>query len=74
MRVGDLSTGVAKLRDAIETLEASWNDTAYHWQDANSRRVEEEYLQNIIMSVKLAIESTQKMNDLLARAHRECSE
>ncbi|MEX0725635.1 MAG: hypothetical protein WD065_05170 [Planctomycetaceae bacterium] len=74
MRVGDLSTGVARLREAIETLESSWNDTAFHWQDANSRRIEEEYLQNIIMSVKLAIESTQKMNDLLARAQRDCSE
>lgn len=74
MRPGDLSTGVARLRDALETLETSWNETSQHWQDVNARRVEEEYLQNIVMSVKLAIESTQRMNDLLARAQRECSE
>ncbi len=74
MRTGDLSSGVAKLRDAIEMLETNWNETAEYWQDANSRRIEEEFLQNIVMSVKLAIEATQKMSDLLARAQRECSE
>ncbi|MFN0196313.1 MAG: hypothetical protein ACKVT0_06185 [Planctomycetaceae bacterium] len=74
MRTGDLSAGVAKLRDAIEMLETSWNETTDYWQDANSRHIEEEYLQNIVMSVKLAIEATQKMSDLLARANRECSE
>ena len=40
----DLITPVAKLRDAVDTLEAAWADASTAWRDDVARRFHEQHL------------------------------
>lgn len=72
MRIGDLTDGVTKLHEALNSLQVAWGEVQTGWDDANSRRFEEEYLEPIIPKLKLALDATSRLGDVLARAYRDC--
>jgi len=74
MHIADLHTGIAKLMEATEALREAWEETKLHWHDDNSRNLEENHLRPILPNVKLAIDATNRMAEVLARAERDCAD
>lgn len=72
MRIADLSTGAAQLRDALETLQLSWQTTQESWRDASSRNLEEQHLKPLAVEVAAAYPVILHLSSVLAQAEREC--
>ena len=72
MRVGDLSTGITKLREAKEMLERSWEITKEQWADDTRRNFEENHLQPLMERTSAALAATSKLSGILNTAKRDC--
>jgi hypothetical protein len=72
MRVGDLTDGITKLHEALDALQRAWAEATIDWDDANSRSFQENQLEPILPKLKLALDATNRLGDVLARARRDC--
>ncbi|MSR58371.1 MAG: hypothetical protein EXS05_11955 [Planctomycetaceae bacterium] len=72
MRIAELGSGIGRLRDAVETLEAAWQQTQHDWTDENSRNIYENHLKPMLIEVTSAYAAIQLLADELAKAEREC--
>lgn len=72
MRIADLNSGAARLRDAAEVLAANWDDTRQFWRDANSRSLEETRLRPLADDVNAALAAIAHLSELLMQAQRHC--
>lgn len=72
MKPTDFSGGIARLRDAAETLQRSWQETRGYWNDANARHIEEERLRPLLIEVKNAMTAIQRFAEVVRRAEIEC--
>jgi len=72
MRIADLNTGAARLRDAADVLAANWADTRTFWNDANSRSLEETSLKPLADDVNAALAAVQHLAEVLMQAQRHC--
>jgi hypothetical protein len=70
--LADLSTGASKLTNAAKALRLAWQEAAEQWNDDTSRAFEEQYLRPLMPKIKTAVDSTNRMAELLGRAEREC--
>jgi hypothetical protein len=62
MKIGDLSTGQAKLRKAWEKLHAQWESAALHWHDEVSR----EFAENHLAAIEPAIAAVAQRMQIVA--------
>ncbi len=74
MPIVDLHSNIAKLIKAAKQLEEDWQQTKLYWHDQASAMLEEKHLQQIFPNVKLAVDATNRMAEILSRAERDCSE
>jgi hypothetical protein len=74
MIVGDLVTGGQKLSEALKNLQLHWEATKEHWQDAASRRFEEQHLTPLEPKVHLTLDAIARLAEVMARAQRDCGE
>ncbi len=74
MPVVDLHSNIARLIKATELLEEAWQETKLYWHDENSQALEENHLRHIFPNVKLAVDATNRMAEILGRAERDCTE
>lgn len=72
MRIADLTSSAARLRDAADVLAANWNDTRQFWNDANSRNLEQTRLKPLADDVNAALSAIQHLADVLMLAQRRC--
>lgn len=72
MRTGNLIAYMTSLREAIESLEESWAETRTVWNDAASRNLEQNHLQPIVPKVRSALDASQRLTEVLAKACRDC--
>lgn len=72
MRTWDLTTGVAKLRDAAKTLRAAQDEAAAQWDDQTSREFQSRQLDPIEPRVRRVLDAAGRLSELLERARREC--
>ena len=72
MQVVSLSTGPARIREALETLEIAWSETKDEWDDASSRNFEENHVQPIGPKVRQAMDAISRLRDAVARVGRDC--
>ena len=72
MKLADLSAVTGRLRDAVEVLQALWSETQIHWNDGNSRKLDERHMRPLASEVVTAFAAIQSLADVLARAEREC--
>ncbi len=72
MRIADLHSGAARLRDAADVLAANWNDTQQFWNDANSRSLEETRLRPLGEDVNAALAAIGHLSEVLMQAQRNC--
>ena len=71
MRIGDLSTGISKLRRSFETLRAASGETFEAWQDGAARAFDEHYLRDLEPKVKIALEAMNRLSNVLAKAEQQ---
>jgi hypothetical protein len=72
MRRCELSTGVGRIRHALENLEIAWQEASYDWNDAVSRRFSENHLEPMLPRVKLALDAITRMSLLMDEVERDC--
>ena len=72
MRIADLNTGAAQLREALEALHRAWGETRQHWNDANSRHLEDNHLRAIDSDLASAFPAIEQLAGVLMQAEREC--
>jgi len=72
MRHGDLYTNAARLKKSTEELQVAWHETNELWQDDVSRNFSQRYLEPLGPTVKVAIDATMRMQQLLKQILREC--
>ena len=73
MRHADLYTGGGKLRDAIKSLRAAWQQADAHWRDVVRDDFEQNYLEPIELQTRGMIEAVGHLAEVMARAEHECS-
>ena len=72
MRKCDLATGAARIRHALENIEAVWSDASQEWNDAVSRRFREQHLDPLVPRLKLALDAISRMGLLIDEVERDC--
>jgi hypothetical protein len=72
MRKCDLSTPTGRIRYALERLEIVWNESASQWNDAVSRRFQEQHLEPMLPRLKLAMDAISRMSLLIDEVERDC--
>jgi len=74
MRIVDMNSDAAKLNKALDTLKEAWGETIEKWEDENARNFQENHLEPIGPAIKMALDSTNRLAEVLARAQRECED
>jgi len=72
MRLWDLDTGAAQLRDSFDDLQIAWQQTGEQWQDQVSENFCENHLEPIGPALKKAIEAVAQMQQLVNQVRRDC--
>jgi hypothetical protein len=72
MRIADLTSGSARLRDTTEVLLAVWGESCETWKDANSRNIEDNHLKPLAEDMTNALAAISHLSEVLATAQREC--
>jgi len=70
-RIDFVSPG-ARLEEALQQLEASWQVARRDWSDQVSQRVEDEYLLKIRAQVRLLLDGIGRTATVLRKAEQEC--
>jgi hypothetical protein len=71
MRIGDLTTGMSKLRRSYDNVRAISGEVFEQWDDATARAFEEKYLRDLEPKVKIALEAMNRLSSVLAKADQE---
>lgn len=69
----DLSFGANRIRKAVEDLQRDWAETTPEWDDANSRNMEKNHLEPLLVELTNAMGAIQRLSDALSQAERECA-
>ena len=72
MKIADLNTGMAQLREALDVLERAWFEVREKWDDANSRNIEENHLRPLGSDLASALPAIEQLAAVLDKAGREC--
>jgi hypothetical protein len=72
MRHADLYTGGGKMRDALKSLRAAWQQADVHWRDVVRDDFEHNYFEPIELQALGVIEAVGHLAEVLARAEHEC--
>lgn len=71
MHLADLTTPAAKIHSALDDLQLAWSTATGKWNDVNSRKFEEEWLQPMALMVRLGLDAVGRMNEVLRDAERQ---
>jgi hypothetical protein len=74
MKKCDLVTPAARIRHALENLEAVWQSAGDQWDDPVSRRFAERELDPMVPRVKLALDAIGRMHQLMTEVQRDCQQ
>jgi len=72
MGPGRLSSGAAKLSEALECLQEAWQEASQEWDDATARSFEENYLRPLFRQSSTTLETTSQLGEVLMKAYRDC--
>jgi hypothetical protein len=72
MKVAQFSTPIAKLQNALETLQRTWSDTKQHWDDTTGANLEKVHLEPLFQELKEIIEATVPLSEGMNQAQRMC--
>jgi hypothetical protein len=66
--------GRGQLSRAIKDLMARWTEVKSSWDDSNSERFEEKYLDPLEHHLQAAVSAMDSMGVLISQAHHDCDE
>ena len=69
-----LSSELARLEDAYQSLMVRWDAVREQWRDANAEAIEEQFLAPLSQLVRNAEPAIGQLGDEMARAVRTCGE
>lgn len=72
MRGYDLTTGANRLQLSYKALKMAWHDAADQWKDAVQAEFQATYLEPMELEIKSAVDAIRRMDQVLAKAYREC--
>ena len=72
MRKCDLESGALKIRNALEAMQKTWQDTSDHWDDAVRRHFQEYHLDPMVPRVKIALDAIGRMQQLADEIQKDC--
>ena len=72
MQKWDLDTSAAQVRDAMDELQAAWQQTAEQWSDTVSDRFRETHLEPLGPEIKKSLDAVGQMQQLVDQIHRDC--
>ena len=72
MKSFDLTSGAARLENAMRVLQAVRLEVMSHWTDKNSQSFDETYLEPLENKVKRVLEVAGHMSEVLSTAQRDC--
>lgn len=72
MRLWDLDTSAAQLRDALDDLQIAWRETEANWNDSVSHKFCETHLEPIGPALKKSLDAVAQMRQLVDQMSREC--
>jgi hypothetical protein len=68
-----MSSGSARLKHAMKTLNEHWELTKESWDDVQSRDFEKNHIAPVDHQVTTAIRGMDKIHEVLVRVRQECS-
>jgi hypothetical protein len=74
MRLVDVRSAAGKMRRAVKQLRIRWQETQEHWHDPVSAEFEERRLQELERCCIQAIDSIERLSNVLVQAEKECSQ
>ena len=74
MKVGDLSSGAAKLANALKQLNIKWKSATDTWRDGRARSFHKENIEPLLPAVKETLDALGRLAEVLDRASRDVSE
>ena len=74
MTKANLSTGAARIHEAVDLLQQSWDDTQDHWADQNAVHFENEHLHPMLTEVSAALVAINHLSDVINQIYRACDE
>jgi hypothetical protein len=74
MRHWDLSSGAAKLDQALKSLQAAGLEVGESWDDQTYQRFVETYLRPLEPRVKNMLTAVHRLAEVLAGAERQCGD
>ena len=72
MRIADLTTPSANLREAYEQLEIAWRNLHELWNDPTSQAFEDQYIAPVRPRVKATLDAAARLSTVLDDAQRKC--
>jgi hypothetical protein len=69
-----MTEGRASLRKSVKELVMHWAETKSKWNDINSHRFEERFINQFTQDAKQAVSGMDAMAQILQRIKQECGE
>ena len=68
-----VGSGTSKLRHAVKTLRAQWDQTEDGWRDSIRQDFEDKRINPLESQAMSTVRAMQTLCDVLSRVYRECS-
>jgi hypothetical protein len=68
-----MSSGTARLKHAMKTLNERWDSTREQWADANAIEFEKNHLVPVEQQVENALRGMEKLSEVLQKVRADCS-
>jgi len=74
MKPWDMSSGAARLADAMDSLQTAYREASEHWDDQARRQFATEYLEPLEPRFRRAIEAVHRLSQVFAQAEQQCGD
>jgi hypothetical protein len=68
-----MSSGTARLKHAMKTLNERWDYTREQWADTNAIEFEKNHLVPVQQQVENALRGMEKLSEVLKKVRADCS-
>lgn len=72
MKIADLRTPAANLREAHEQVELAWSNLKDVWSDSAMQAFEDNYMSHIRPRVRMTLDAVARLSAVMDEAQRQC--
>ena len=74
MKPWDLTSGAARLDDAMQSLQIAFGEAKDHWDDRTRQQFETDYLEPLAPRLNRALEAIRLLAEVFAQAEQQCGD